>query len=53
MSSLAGATSPADPDAPVPVLPGSGKGLPWAMIALGALLLGSVLMNAFLLVSKR
>jgi serine/threonine-protein kinase len=53
MSSLAGASSPADPDAPVPVLPGSGKGLPWAMIALGALLLGSVLINAYLFFSRR
>jgi hypothetical protein len=34
-------------------LPGSGKGLPWAMIALGALLLGSVLINAYLFFSRR
>ena len=45
VSSLAGAGAPADEDAPVPVLPGSGKALPWGTIALAALLLASLLAN--------
>ena len=53
MSSLAGAEPDADEDTPVPVLAGSGGGLPWMTIALGALLLASLVANAALLLKLR
>jgi serine/threonine-protein kinase len=48
MSSLAGNETLAQEDAPVPVLPGSGKGLPWGTIVLASLLLASLLLNLML-----
>ena len=45
MSSLAGSSPEPQDDAPVPQLPGSTKGLPWLAIALGALLLASLVGN--------
>jgi serine/threonine-protein kinase len=45
VSSLADSTPVHQPDAPVPQLPGSSKGLPWLAIALGLLLLASVVGN--------
>jgi len=52
VSSLAGAEPKSDEDAPVPVLAGSGGGLPWMTIALGALLLASLVANAALLLKR-
>jgi serine/threonine-protein kinase len=49
MTSLAAAEPDADEDAPVPVLAGSGGGLPWPMIVLGALLLASLVANVALM----
>jgi serine/threonine-protein kinase len=48
MSSLAGQTPTEQGDAPIPVLEGSGKGLPWLAISLGVLLLGSMIANLIL-----
>ena len=42
VSSL-GESAPPDPDAPVPVLPGTSHGLPWGWIAFIALLVGVIL----------
>jgi hypothetical protein len=39
----------AEADAPIPVLPGSSRGMSWLSLALGALLLASALVNMWLL----
>ena len=48
MSTLAGETPAEQDDAPIPVLEGSSKGLPWLVISLGVLLLGSMIANLIL-----
>jgi serine/threonine-protein kinase len=45
VASLAGSTPEPGEDAPIPVLEGSNKGIPWLLICLGVLLLGSVIAN--------